>query len=337
MMPELPEIQSDLSDGVPSVPAMAEALVEPPRKIVVGFWLRLLADIIDVLLLGGVGWAVAYPLRYQVSDLGTHALWIGLIISFLYYGLFQTRIGRGQTPGKRLLRIQVLQRDGTFLNPGKSFLRYFVVSFVFYNGLYGSLLGVLNTKMMMVIGPLFLLVVVWAFFSCFLMIPIHPLKRGLHDLLSGSVVVYKGRFDSQALTRMEDPRRVRRALRITTGLTLVVLLAAVWGFAVIQKRIGSDIEELGALYRVLSKEYAVTSVNRVVVNGVDPRLVVRVFLPLREYENQSNRDLVRKGVLQRIRENLKGQHENEKLEIYIESGFMLGIANLSIMDKGFKS
>ena len=75
---------------------------------------------------------------------------------------------------------------------GQGAFPHLAVSFVFYNGLYGSLVALLPSKASMAVGPVFLLTLIWAFFACFLLIPMHPLKRGLHDLAAGSVVVYKG-------------------------------------------------------------------------------------------------------------------------------------------------
>ena len=74
-----------------------------PPRMVAGFWRRLVADLLDAVVLSIVGYAVAYPLRYAFSAMGIHALWIGLACSFLYFGILHTQVGGGQTPGKRVL------------------------------------------------------------------------------------------------------------------------------------------------------------------------------------------------------------------------------------------
>ena len=92
-------------------------------QIVVGFWRRFFADFLDAIFLGIPGYGIGYLFRYTFSAMGLHAMWLGFVLSFLYYGLQHTRLGGGQTLGKRLLSIQVLRRDGQFLEFGKSFLR----------------------------------------------------------------------------------------------------------------------------------------------------------------------------------------------------------------------
>jgi len=74
----------------------------------------------------------------------------------------------------------------------------------------------------MAVGPVFLLTLIWAFFACFLLIPMPPLKRGLHDLAAGSVVVYKGRYAAGALDALENAAKVSRALWILSGVALAV-------------------------------------------------------------------------------------------------------------------
>jgi len=300
----------------------------PPRKVA-GFWRRLVADLLDALVLGIIGYAIAFPLRYAFSAMGIHALWIGLACSFLYFGILHTQVGGGQTPGKRVLGIQVLRRDGGFLNFGNSLIRYMAVSFILYNGLYGSLLALLPGKVSMVIGPPFLLVVVWAFFACFILIPLHPLKRGLHDLMAGSVVVHKGAYDAAALDQMENPARTRRALLTLSGVTLAIVGLLVVGVFALKSR---EIDELSTLYGTLGHDYDVRGVRSFSFNGQQPILIVEVFLPMVRYDDKADRERVRGQVSRKVQESFPNLGRYRELRVITLSGFNIGIASLNLSD-----
>jgi uncharacterized RDD family membrane protein YckC len=304
-------------------------------QIVVGFWRRVFADLLDSLVLMIFGFAIGYPFRHAFSSMGLHALWVGLACSFLYFGILHTRFGSGQTLGKRWLGIQVLKRDGSFLSLGSSLIRYLAVSFVVYNGLYGSLLAFLPAKASIAVGSVFLLLVIWAFFACFLLIPMHPLKRGLHDLAAGSVVVYKGCYNAAAIDRMENPAKASRALWILSGGTLVVAGLFVAGLLTIQSHLGGDLDELSRLAATLSRDYDIRVVKDLTPSsGGQPILSVEVFLPLARFEDKADRERTRNDVYKRIQGNFRNLGRYQKVRIIILSGFDLGIASIKVSDAG---
>jgi uncharacterized RDD family membrane protein YckC len=294
-------------------------------RIVVGFWRRVAADSIDVIALGVLGWGIGYPFRYALSELGSRAVWIGLATNLLYTAALQTRFGHGQTIGKRALGIEVLRRDGSYLSGSRSFLRSLVVSFVPYNGMYGSLVGSVSPRVGEVVGAVFLVAVFWLFFACFLMIPLHPLKRGLHDLVSGSIVVYKGRYDSGALERMEDKRRTQRVFALTGALAILAVGAVFLSIRSTEQRV--DIIRLSALRDELAKDYRVVNIRDSTFNDAQRTLIVEVWVPLRVQEDETERERVRAEILGRMWAILPGI-ENEKVRVEMTSGFQLGIANM---------
>jgi len=302
-----------------------------PPRIVVGFWRRFFSDLLDSIVLGAFGYAIGYPLRYTFSAMGLHALWVGLACSFLYFGILHTRITNGQTLGKRMLGIQVVKRDGTFLSVGASLLRYVAVSFVFYNGLYGSLVSLLPTKASMAIGAVFLLVVIWVFFASFLLIPLHPLKRGLHDLVAGSVVVYQGTYDAVTLDRMENPAKAKRAMWILSAVTVAVASLFVVGLFTTKS---SALDELSNIVATLRRDYDVRGVKEVRFNRGEPILAVQVFLPLTQFDDKVTRERVRRDLDEKVRANVSNLEHYQKVQIVLLSGFNIGIARLNIADAG---
>jgi uncharacterized RDD family membrane protein YckC len=262
--------------------------------------------------------------------MGFHAIWIGLVCSFLYYGLQHTRLGGGQTPGKRLLGIQVLRRDGQYLDFGRSFLRYLVVSLIFYNGLYGSMINHLPQPAMMAVVSVYFLVIIWAFFACFLMIPFHPLKRGLHDIAAGSVVVYKGRFDSEALDHLEDTAKVKRALGILSVGSCIFTGACIWGLMTFNSGRSNELGTLTEIQNSLRPEYDATQVKATNFNGKEKSLAVIIYVPLTTFENKSERERIRQEVFNKVNGRFKDLSRFGSLRVVIASGYNIGIASYNI-------
>lgn len=296
--------------------------------MIVGFGPRLLADLLDAFVLGIVGYAIGYPLRYSISSLGLHSLWVGLVFNFVYFGVFHARLGGGQTLGKRVVGIQVLKRDGTFLSFRDSLIRYLTLSGVFYSGLYESLVAFLPAQASTA-GAVFMSVVPWASLACFVLVPFHPLKRGLHDLLAGSVVVYKGAYDAVALDRMENPAKARRVWMVLGGGTVAVMALTVFSLSSTKS---DDAGELSALAGTLRQDYDVRGVSRMSINGQQPVLFVEVFLPLAQYEDKTERERLRGDVHKKVQADFQGLGKYQKISVITLSGFDLGIARLSWRD-----
>jgi len=162
------------------------------KKIVVGFWMRLLSDSLDAIFLAAFGFLLSIPFGGLFYQMGEKGLWLGLIISFLYTGILQSSIGQGQSLAKKFLKIQVLRLDGSFLSLPQSFLRYLIISLIYYNQWIGmGLLSLFPALNISIFQTLYSVVILFLLISTVILVAFHPLKRGLHDMLVGSIVVYK--------------------------------------------------------------------------------------------------------------------------------------------------
>ena len=159
------------------------------KKIVVGFWLRLLTDILDAIFLAIFGYAVitstispVFTFGHMLYYLGDAGILIGLCVAFLYFGLLQSSIQNGQSLAKYILKIQVLKMDGSYMRLPVSFLRYAVIACIFYGyNIWDALVSAFPQLEAS-------LVISWSIFALFiflsagtiLLVAFHPLKRGLH-------------------------------------------------------------------------------------------------------------------------------------------------------------
>jgi uncharacterized RDD family membrane protein YckC len=198
-----------------------------PRSSIVGFWLRFLSDFIDGTLLAFTGWLLSIPLRDTFQTLGQTGVWVGLGITFLYNGLLHSKIGRGQSVAKRLLNIQVIKRDGRYLTLWESCARSLVIVYLFYYGWIAESLTMIipqtgHMVVLIVLSTIWLVVLV----GCTVLVALHPLKRGLHDRVAGSMVVRKGEYDAEEIAQRLSPFRSRLAW----GVSVFISIGMIAGF-----------------------------------------------------------------------------------------------------------
>jgi uncharacterized RDD family membrane protein YckC len=119
-----------------------------------GFWIRLVASIIDGIILNVIGLIFGLVLE----GIGARIL-IGILVGIAYSIGFWVA-NNGQTPGKMAVGIRVQMENGEPIDIGPALLRY---------------VGYYVSAIILFIG--------------FIMIAFTPQKRGLHDYIAGTVVV----------------------------------------------------------------------------------------------------------------------------------------------------
>lgn len=187
--------------------------VEPVRPIA-GFWRRLGAFAIDTILLGLVGMLLGWALFDSFARMGAYARLVGFAIALGYFGIGNSRIGAGQTLGKRLLGVRVVDAHDRLLSFPRALVRYVVLGVPFLaNGLplspeqaASSPLGYLLA--LVVFGGMVAIVYLYVFNR--------RTRQSLHDLAVGSYV-----------ERFEGAPRPEPFPRVWRGhLAVVMLLAA---------------------------------------------------------------------------------------------------------------
>lgn len=87
------------------------------------FWRRTGANVVDVCLLGVIGACLGLLWFDQLAALGRMGRVVGLTIALMYFGILNSRIGQGQTLGKRLLKIRVTDDTGAPIGLHRSVFR----------------------------------------------------------------------------------------------------------------------------------------------------------------------------------------------------------------------
>jgi uncharacterized RDD family membrane protein YckC len=164
-----------------------------PDRVIAGFWRRLGAFVIDVVMLGIVGLILGTLFFDPLARMGAYARLIGFAMALAYFGICNSRIGGGQTLGKRWLGVRVVDAHDQLLSLPRSLLRYAVLGIPFFcNGLPMAPGLVMSTP----VGYVLALIVFGGMFATvYLYIFNRRTRQSLHDLVVGS---YVERFDRVA-------------------------------------------------------------------------------------------------------------------------------------------
>jgi uncharacterized RDD family membrane protein YckC len=209
----------------PTLPPIPEPSSEPPaiepgfRKA--GFWRRVLAFLFDSIILGIAGWVLGFLFAEVFIRMGGWERWVGFGVALLYFAPLNSRLGGGQTVGKRALQIRAVSKTGALLGLGRSAARSTVLMLPhFINGMPIPL-EFLNAGG----SVLFSVILFGGGLTILYLIACNTKTRqSLHDLAVGSYVVRTG-SEAAEKPRMWAGHYVVVALLLALTVAAPLLLA----------------------------------------------------------------------------------------------------------------
>lgn len=155
-------------------------------KWISGVWRRIGALVVDMVLLGMVGYVLGLAFWELLVDLGSWGRLLGFVIALLYFGLMNSSFANGQTLGKRLLGIRVVDAENNTIGLPRSFARYAVLGLPFFlNGIH---IGAAALSYLII--PLSVVLFGGALSILYLFVFNRVTRQSLHDLAVGSYVVH---------------------------------------------------------------------------------------------------------------------------------------------------
>lgn len=235
---------------------------------IAGFWRRTIAFIIDGLILGITGMVAGWLMFDTLAGMGAYARLAGFAVALSYFGIFNSRLVKGQTIGKMAMSLRVVAADGKPITVARSFARYAVLGVPFF--LNNLPLGM--PTMLSWVGYALSVVVFGVGLSIiYLYIFNRRTRQSLHDLLVGSYVI---RVDRTETGRLLVP--IWHGHWVVVGLVLAISLA---GPAAAGRLIGSPFfADLMPAYNAVAAQPHVRSVsltkNASWVNGVTSHYLI---------------------------------------------------------------
>lgn len=161
-------------------------MTDKTTSYISGFWRRIVALIIDLAILGMIGFIFGFFFENTFVAMGIWARLVGFSIALLYFGLMNSKLLDGQTAGKTFLNIKVVNSKNEPISIPKSFLRYTILGTPFFlNGIHLS-----NESMPSYLLYLLSFIVFGGTLSIiYLYIFNKATRQSLHDLMLGTFVV----------------------------------------------------------------------------------------------------------------------------------------------------
>jgi len=160
--------------------------MEVLRPNICNFWRRVIALFIDLLIMGVTGLILGLFLGDHFASLGNYARIYGVLICLGYLGVLNSRWGGGQTFGKRLMGIRVVDSQGELLSFGRSAGRTLIlIAPQMLNHIY-----IPANSWSMVLTVLVSIIIFGGGFALFYLYVFNRnTRQSLHDLVVGSYVV----------------------------------------------------------------------------------------------------------------------------------------------------
>jgi len=309
--------------------AGAQTLVGDKKSFqVAGFWRRGFAFAIDTFIVSlpfGLFGFLFTDIAVQLGPWGHVTTFVALII---YFAIFDSRIGKGQSLGKRLMKLRVIHADGAELSVKEAFIRAcLVVPILMFNGwtipLPGSIPPLISSSIFFGGGLAFVYAYIFN----------RETRQCIHDLLTHSYVV-KGVYEGSVLKQTSTFHQ-----RITYGLLMAGIVATiVLSYFVNPESIFNSpgLSQMVSLRESLLMQPGVTDAgvqfkNYVEIVGTGTGAYSELILTLKVNQSCNKNEDFCKELLKRSAEKAISEYKNieeyDFLRVELLYGFDLGLAS----------
>jgi|WetSurMetagenome_2_1015567.scaffolds.fasta_scaffold116290_1 uncharacterized RDD family membrane protein YckC len=293
---------------------------------IANFWTRVGSFLIDMVILGILGMILGLIFYNFFVNLGKYGYLIGFIITVLYFSILNSNILKGQTLGKMVLGIQVVDKQGKLISIYKSLLRstilvisYFIVNHPIPFIPEGSFLYTIKA---LVFSLLSIGIVLLLIFN-------KETRQSIHDLFVGSYVISKQKGEDSFLL----PNISKSPIYITSIVLFILTGFSIYGFSVWNKKYSSLNSVRAYLLNVNGIIDVGVSKNKTTFYGKQDSTISSYTLSLRVKEfpnisNIENSEIVKESI-KKLMEVEPDYDQFNQVSIALIKGFDIGIAKQS--------
>jgi uncharacterized RDD family membrane protein YckC len=280
---------------------------------------RFCAFIIDVLILGIIGYVSGFLFEDIYMKLGNYGRIIGTLLTLLYFGICDSKITNGQTIGKKILKIKVVDKKSQCVTVPRSLIRsLWIVIWILLNGLSFS-----NSKfvpILIIIGTILFSI---GLLEIYFFIANKQTLQTLHDLIFNTYVV--------SISNNNEILSVNKksVIYCSSIIPVIILLLAI---VINLKAKKTYLNDMMVLIDVIQKELPVhqttISRNTNVLKTLSGETKTKYILVTSCKNNKTDDDKILASKIAKIilTSDFKF-NENESLSIVIVSGYNIGIAS----------
>ncbi len=291
-----------------------------------GFWRRFLAWLIDVLILGVIGQIIGVVFSSFLFSIGPYGRPIGLLFTIPYFGIMNSKIGGGQTFGKRIMKIAVRNKDNEPIELWRSVIR---ISLLALPSLFNQWsIPVFQNPIVVWFLSLIIFGLGGAIF--YTMVFNRKARQGIHDLILGTYVVHLAEKSVESFPT--TPRIHWIVTSVWIGIVAIgTLVMSLIAPSIISK---TPLAPVMSLYNILQDDprFFTVGVNSNTFYGSNGRtshtLIVTVWYKGKLAE--SDRKEVVESIVKTVLENTENIDEYDGIQVKITSAYDIGIASANL-------
>ena len=320
--------------------------IQSIQSIHAGFWRRFVAFIIDVMIVGTVAVILSFLFRDVLLSLGENLWYIGFIILGLYFTILNSRIGKGQTIGKKILKIRIVYKRGDFLTISQSFIRYlFLCPIIFYNGIVLSFDSLGIESLMMIYS----MISIFIFLGIVGFVVFTKEKRGLHDYILKTVVIQSKKINDVNISQIETLKEAsvkhkKAFFSIFIIFILILITTTIISKILDDKPVGGvDFSPMLELRKDLNDNYPLSNIGVSSGSGalykwdggtetMQKRLEISAYVKYSIFNDHNARNQLFEQVYNQIVSTYPNIDNYDEIIIVFRTGYNLGIGKYSISD-----
>ena len=315
--------EAPASPPAPAEPGSALRLGSVPYA---GFWRRVGAFTLDVLVLGVIGQLLGLLFAHQFMMLGQSGRLVGFVIAAIYF--IPAHHLLGQTLGKRLMRIRVQALNGGSVSVAAATLRYVALYIPWLmNGVFVAAPNwpkVLLVAAGVVLGSILLIGILG---SAYLLLFNRPTRRLIHDLIARTVVV---NASVERVAVGPDDARLAPIHWVIVALIPTAIFGVLGWFSLRSQITRTQFAELLSAQAALNRLPGVLQASVFDQYNSRPQQkshIVSVKLWLSDSNAVTDQSVVREAVTE-ILQKFPSSRATDGIAVEVSRGFDIGIASL---------